>query len=216
MAATTLWRLAQEQSGATLSAEEFRRWRKRQTHTLDTAAKALEVNRRMVAHYDKGEKPIARTPALMTKALEMGQVETKSIDSAAHSVGGGFIQCLCRIYFMIVQFHPSFGFPIRPFKRSLKSLYSEYDSPTTVLSPFRKTKFLSTLDNFLITSSFAPGVPRLSAIMAAANFPSKFVISFLLCLISCSIEPYNLRKKKLTNSIIIAMDALGAYIARKS
>ena len=29
MAATTLWRLAQERSGATLSAAEFRRWRQR-------------------------------------------------------------------------------------------------------------------------------------------------------------------------------------------
>ena len=74
MAATTLWRLAQEQSGATLSAEEFRGWRKRQTHTLDTAAKALGVSRRMVAYYDRGEKPIPRTVALATKALEMGAV----------------------------------------------------------------------------------------------------------------------------------------------
>ena len=72
MAATTLWRLAQEQSGATLSAEEFRGWRKRQTHTLETAAKALGVSRRMVAYYDKGEKPIPRTVALATKALELG------------------------------------------------------------------------------------------------------------------------------------------------
>jgi DNA-binding transcriptional regulator YiaG len=72
MAATTLWRLAQEQSGATLSAAEFRRWRERQTHTLDTAAKALGVSRRMVAYYDRGEKPIPRTVALATKALEMG------------------------------------------------------------------------------------------------------------------------------------------------
>ena len=72
MAATTLWRLAQEQSGATLSAEEFRGWRKRQTHTLDTAAKALGVSRRMVAYYDKGEKPIPRTVALATRALEIG------------------------------------------------------------------------------------------------------------------------------------------------
>jgi predicted transcriptional regulator len=49
-----------------------RGWRKRQTHTLDTAAKALGLSRRMVAYYDKGEKPIPRTVALATKALEMG------------------------------------------------------------------------------------------------------------------------------------------------
>jgi predicted transcriptional regulator len=39
---------------------------------IDTAAKALGVSRRMVAYYDKGEKPIPRTVALATKALEMG------------------------------------------------------------------------------------------------------------------------------------------------
>src|SRR3984893_19513362 len=37
----TLWRLAQEQSGATMSAEAFRRWRERRGLTLDAAAKGL-------------------------------------------------------------------------------------------------------------------------------------------------------------------------------
>jgi len=72
MAADTLWRLTQEQSGETISAETFRKWRERKAYTLDTAARALGVSRRMVAYYDRGEKPIPRTVALAVKALEMG------------------------------------------------------------------------------------------------------------------------------------------------
>ena len=72
MAADTLWRLAQEQSGETISADAFRRWRERKAYTLDTAARALGLSRRMVAYYDRGEKPIPRTVALAVKALEMG------------------------------------------------------------------------------------------------------------------------------------------------
>jgi DNA-binding transcriptional regulator YiaG len=72
MAATTLWRLAQEQSGATMSAEAFRHWRERQAYTLDAAAQALGVSRRMVAYYDQGAKPVPRTVALAAKALESG------------------------------------------------------------------------------------------------------------------------------------------------
>lgn len=72
MAADTLWRLAQEQSGETLTAEAFRAWRERKAYTLDGAAKALGLSRRMVAYYEQGEKPIPRTVALATRALEMG------------------------------------------------------------------------------------------------------------------------------------------------
>ena len=72
MAASTLWRLAQEQSGATITAEAFRRWRERMAYTLDTAAQALGLSRRMVAYYDRGARPIPRTVALAVKALELG------------------------------------------------------------------------------------------------------------------------------------------------
>jgi len=72
MAASTLWRLAQEQSGATMSADAFRHWRERQAYTLDSAAKALGISRRMVAYYDQGAKPVPRTVALAAKALEFG------------------------------------------------------------------------------------------------------------------------------------------------
>ncbi len=70
MSADTLWRLAQEQSGATMSAEAFRRWRERRTYTLDAAARALGLSRRMIAYYERGDRPIPRVVALATRALE--------------------------------------------------------------------------------------------------------------------------------------------------
>jgi DNA-binding XRE family transcriptional regulator len=69
----TLWRLAQEQSGSTMSAEAFRRWRERRAYTLDAAAKALGVSRRMIAYYEKGERPIPRVVALATRGLEAAE-----------------------------------------------------------------------------------------------------------------------------------------------
>lgn len=71
MAAETLWRLAQEQSGATMSPDAFRRWRERKAYTLDTAAQALGLSRRMVAYYEQGAKPIPRIVALAARALEL-------------------------------------------------------------------------------------------------------------------------------------------------
>src|SRR5215813_5210339 len=37
MSADTLWRLAQEQSGVTMTADDFRQWRKQANYTLDDA-----------------------------------------------------------------------------------------------------------------------------------------------------------------------------------
>jgi DNA-binding transcriptional regulator YiaG len=71
MAADTLWRLAQEQSGATLSPDAFKHWRERKAYTLDAAAAALGVSRRMIAYYEQGKKPIPRVVALATRALEL-------------------------------------------------------------------------------------------------------------------------------------------------
>jgi DNA-binding XRE family transcriptional regulator len=71
MSNDTLWRLAQEQYGMTMTADAFRRWRERRAYTLDAAARALGISRRMVAYYEKGERPIPRVVALATKALEM-------------------------------------------------------------------------------------------------------------------------------------------------
>jgi DNA-binding transcriptional regulator YiaG len=70
MSADTLWRLAQEQSGFTMSPEAFKSWRERKAYTLDAAATALGLSRRMVAYYEKGTKPIPRVVALATHALD--------------------------------------------------------------------------------------------------------------------------------------------------
>jgi DNA-binding transcriptional regulator YiaG len=70
MAADSLWRLGREQTGETLSPEAFRHWRERHAFTLDTAAKALGISRRMLAYYEQGKKPIPRVVALATRGLE--------------------------------------------------------------------------------------------------------------------------------------------------
>lgn len=70
MSADTLWRLAQEQAGQTMTPEEFRDWRLRKAYTLDTAAKALGISRRMVAYYEHGDRAIPRVVALATQGLE--------------------------------------------------------------------------------------------------------------------------------------------------
>ncbi len=71
MAASTLWRLAQEQSGVTMTADAFRDWRERKAHTLGIAAQALGLSGRTVAYYDRGARPIPRTVALAVKGLEL-------------------------------------------------------------------------------------------------------------------------------------------------
>ena len=69
MSADTLWRLAQEQSGATMSAEEFHNWRVSGAFTLDTAAQALGISRRTVVYYEQGTQPIPRAVMLATRWL---------------------------------------------------------------------------------------------------------------------------------------------------
>ncbi len=71
LANDTLWRLAQEQSGATMTSAAFQAWRERHAYTLDSAAAALGISRRMVAYYDQGAKPSPRVVALATRALEL-------------------------------------------------------------------------------------------------------------------------------------------------
>ena len=53
MAAETLWRLAQKQSGAIMSPDAFRHWRERKAYTLDTTARALGVSHRTVVYYEQ-------------------------------------------------------------------------------------------------------------------------------------------------------------------
>ena len=71
MSADTLWRLAREQAGITMSPDAFKHWRERKAYTLDSAAKALGLSRRMVAYYEQGTKPIPRVVALAARALEL-------------------------------------------------------------------------------------------------------------------------------------------------
>ncbi len=71
MAADTLWRLAREQAGVTLSPDAFKHWRERHAYTLDNAAAALGISRRMVAYYEQGKKPIPRVVALATRGLDL-------------------------------------------------------------------------------------------------------------------------------------------------
>ncbi len=71
MAADTLWRLAQEQAGKSMTPDAFRQWRERKAYTLDEAAHALGLSRRMIAYYEKGDRPIPRIVALATRALDM-------------------------------------------------------------------------------------------------------------------------------------------------
>lgn len=70
MAADTLWRLAQEQSGATMTPDAFRHWREGRAYTLDQAAHALGLSRRMIAYYEQGNRPIPRVVALATRGLD--------------------------------------------------------------------------------------------------------------------------------------------------
>jgi hypothetical protein len=70
MSADTLWHLAQEQSGATMSADAFHQWRLNHDYTLAEAAIALGLSRRMVTYYDHGDKPIPRVVALATRGLD--------------------------------------------------------------------------------------------------------------------------------------------------
>ena len=48
----------------------FHAWRLRKDYTLDDAAAALGVSRRIVVHYDLGDKPIPRPVALATLAID--------------------------------------------------------------------------------------------------------------------------------------------------
>jgi transcriptional regulator with XRE-family HTH domain len=45
-------------------------WRAKRAYTLDEAAAALGLSRRMVAYYDHGDKPIPRVVALAAMAFE--------------------------------------------------------------------------------------------------------------------------------------------------
>lgn len=66
---TQLRRWADEQAGEAMPAEDFRRWMEMHALTLDAAAKALGLSRRMVAYYASGEKVVPKTVLLATDGL---------------------------------------------------------------------------------------------------------------------------------------------------
>jgi predicted transcriptional regulator len=51
--------------------DAFRHWRERKAYTLDEAARALGPSRRMVANYEKGDRPIPSVVALATRTLDI-------------------------------------------------------------------------------------------------------------------------------------------------
>jgi len=67
--APQLRRWADEQAGETMRMEDFRAWMQAQALTLEAAAEALGLSRRMIAYYASGEKPIPKTVLLATEGF---------------------------------------------------------------------------------------------------------------------------------------------------
>lgn len=65
-----LRRLLDEQQGRVMPAGAFAAWRARLGLTLDAAAEALGISRRMAAYYDSDTFPVPRTVWLATRAVE--------------------------------------------------------------------------------------------------------------------------------------------------
>jgi hypothetical protein len=65
-----LRRWADEQSGEVMAAAAFRTWMESQAFTLDRAADALGLSRRMIAYYLSGEQPVPKTVMLATEGFD--------------------------------------------------------------------------------------------------------------------------------------------------
>lgn len=74
----TLWRLALEQRGDTMSPVNFREWRRRNNLSLVKAAEALGLGKRMLIYYEKGEKIIPKVVLLATLGYESKNIEILS------------------------------------------------------------------------------------------------------------------------------------------
>jgi len=68
MGADQLYELAREQAGA-WGPERFAAWMSEHGLSLNTAADALGLSRRMIAHYRTGSRPIPRVVALACEGL---------------------------------------------------------------------------------------------------------------------------------------------------
>lgn len=69
LGADTLYSLCRSQAGLP-TAEDFDAWMKRNGLTLSSAADALGMTRRMMAHYRTGSRPIPKVVALACKAID--------------------------------------------------------------------------------------------------------------------------------------------------
>lgn len=65
-----LWRLHLEQSGQVMSPQEFAGWMERHHLSLEGAAKALGISRRMAAYYKSGERLAPKTILLACKGYD--------------------------------------------------------------------------------------------------------------------------------------------------
>lgn len=70
LGADTLWRLALEQRGEAMRASDFNKWRERNKLSLDAAATALGLSRRVVAYYATGRRIIPKIVMLATEGYE--------------------------------------------------------------------------------------------------------------------------------------------------
>ena len=70
-----LWLLEQAQRGVPLYAEAFRRWHGKNGLTLDQAAEALGLSRRMVGYYESGKAMIPKSVGLACVGWETLQGE---------------------------------------------------------------------------------------------------------------------------------------------
>jgi Protein of unknown function (DUF2442) len=68
--AQQLRRWADEQSGEVMAATAFRAWMESHAFTLDRAAEALGLSRRMIAYYLSGEQPVPKTVMLATVGFD--------------------------------------------------------------------------------------------------------------------------------------------------
>ncbi|MEW6218996.1 MAG: DUF2442 domain-containing protein [Thermodesulfobacteriota bacterium] len=72
LGADLLYKLGREQAGL-LSPSQFDRWMRENNLTLSTAAEALGMSRRMIAHYRTGSRPIPRVVQLACLGWEVAQ-----------------------------------------------------------------------------------------------------------------------------------------------
>ena len=68
--AQQLRRWADQQAGNAMSAAAFRRWMDSHQFTLDRAAEALGLSRRMIAYYLSGEQVVPKTVMLATEGVD--------------------------------------------------------------------------------------------------------------------------------------------------